>query len=65
MLSLSFYNIFSNEIRKDVIDTQGQQKLLRGMLKSEFERMRAEMANDFKLQTEKNKPESNSEKSKK
>ena len=55
----------SNEIRKDVIDTQGQQKLLRGMLKSEFERMRAEMANDFKLQTEKNKPESNSEKSKK
>ena len=38
----------SNEIRKDVIDTQAQQKLLKGMLKVEFQRLRDEMRNDLK-----------------
>ena len=38
----------SNEIRKDVIETESQQKLLRGMLKSEFERLKYEMKEDFK-----------------
>jgi len=33
----------SNEIRKDVLETEAQQKLLRGMLKSEFEQMKTEM----------------------
>ena len=33
----------SNEIRKDVLETEAQQKLLRGMLKSEFEKMKVEM----------------------
>jgi len=32
-----------NEIRKDVLETEAQQKLLRGMLKSEFEKMKVEM----------------------
>ena len=31
------------EIRKDVLNTEAQQKLLRGMLKSEFEKLKAEM----------------------
>jgi len=39
----------SNEIRKDVIDTAGQQKLLRGMLKSEFEKLKAEMKASFQV----------------
>ena len=33
----------SNEIRKDVLETEAQQKLLRGMLKSEFSKMKVEM----------------------
>ena len=33
----------SNEIRKDVLETEAQQKLLRGLLKSEFEKMKIEM----------------------
>ena len=33
----------SNEIRKDVLETEAQQKLLRGMLKTEFEKMKTEM----------------------
>ena len=33
----------SNEIRKDVLETEAQQKLLRGMLKSEFAKMKVEM----------------------
>jgi len=37
----------SNEIRKDVLETESQQKLLRGMLKSEFERLKTEMKSDF------------------
>jgi hypothetical protein len=46
----------SNEIRKDVIETEGQQKLLRGMLKNEFEKMKIEMRNDFKQTQEDSKP---------
>jgi len=37
----------SNEIRKDVLETEAQQKLLRGMLKVEFQKMRDEMKNDM------------------
>ena len=37
----------SSEIRKDVVETEAQQKLLRGMLKSEFEKLRDEMRQDF------------------
>jgi len=37
----------SNEIRKDVLETEAQQKLLRGMLKVEFEKMRDEMKTDI------------------
>ena len=40
----------SNEIRKDVVETEGQQKLLRGMLKSEFEKLKYEMKQDFDKQ---------------
>ena len=28
----------ANEVRKDVLETEAQQKLLRGMLKTEFEK---------------------------
>jgi hypothetical protein len=42
----------SNEIRKDVVETEGQQKLLRGMLKSEFEKLKYEMKQDFDKQKE-------------
>ena len=44
-----------NEIRKDVLETEAQQKLLRGMLKSEFEKMKVEMKAN--LSNEKNKKE--------
>ena len=37
----------NNEIRKDVLETESQQKLLRGMLKVEFQKMRDEMKNDM------------------
>ena len=37
----------NNEIRKDVLETEAQQKLLRGMLKVEFQKMRDEMKNDM------------------
>ena len=37
----------SNEIRKDVLETESQQKLLRGMMRSEFEKMKVEMKADF------------------
>ena len=47
----------SNEIRKDIIDTQAQQKLLKGMLKVEFERLREEMRNDLKQDKEKDEKE--------
>jgi len=39
----------SNEIRKDVLETEAQQKLLRGMLKSEFEKIRTEMKANMKV----------------
>ena len=42
-----------NEIRKDVLETESQQKLLRGMLKSEFEKMRTEMKADLEIEKEK------------
>ena len=42
----------SNEIRKDVIETESQQKLLRGMLKSEFDKLRYEMKQDFEKEKE-------------
>jgi hypothetical protein len=44
-----------NEIRKDVLETEAQQKLLRGMLKSEFDKMKVEMKAN--LSNEKNKKE--------
>jgi hypothetical protein len=47
----------SNEIRKDVIDTQAQQKLLKGMLKVEFQRLRDEMRNDLKEDKEQSEKE--------
>ena len=37
-----------NEIRKDVLETEAQQKLLRGMLKVEFQKMRDQMQSDMK-----------------
>ena len=37
----------SNEIRKDVLETESQQKLLRGMLKVEFDKMRDQMKMDM------------------
>lgn len=37
-----------NEIRKDVLETEAQQKLLRGMLKVEFQKMKDEMQSDMK-----------------
>ena len=37
-----------NEIRKDVLETEAQQKLLRGMLKVEFQKMRDQMQSDIK-----------------
>ena len=37
----------SNEIRKDVLETEAQQKLLRGMLKVEFDKMRDQMQMDM------------------
>ena len=47
----------SNEIRKDVIETEGQQKLLRGMLKNEFEKMKIEMKADFEASKDTSKSE--------
>ena len=38
-----------NEIRKDVLETESQQKLLRGLLKGEFDKFRSEM--DLKLKS--------------
>ena len=33
----------SNEVRKDVLQTEAQQKLLRGMLKAEFDRTKQDL----------------------
>jgi hypothetical protein len=38
----------SNEIRKNVLETEAQQKLLRGMLKVEFDKMKQQLAEDKK-----------------
>ena len=43
----------SNEIRKDLLETEAQQKVFRGALKSEFEKMKAEMKADMKIQQSK------------
>ena len=40
-------------IRKDLLETEAQQKVLRGALKSEFEKMKAEMKADMKIQQSK------------
>jgi len=45
----------SNEIRKDVLDTEAQQKLLRGMLKTEFDKAKAELQMAKKMGNEENK----------
>jgi Mg2+ and Co2+ transporter CorA len=45
----------SNEIRKDVLDTEAQQKLLRGMLKTEFDKAKAELQMAKKLGNEESK----------
>ena len=42
----------NTEIRKDVLETEAQQKLLRGMLKVEFQKMRDEMKNDMESSKE-------------
>ena len=41
-----------NEIRKDVLQTEAEQKLLRGMLKVEFEKMKDEMQSDMQATRE-------------
>jgi hypothetical protein len=33
----------SNEVRKDVLETEAQQKLLRGIMKSEYDRRQQEL----------------------
>jgi hypothetical protein len=35
----------TNEVRKDVLETEAQQKLLRGLLKSEFEKEKLAIKN--------------------
>ena len=42
----------SNEIRKDVLETEAQQKLFRGMMKVEFEKMKDDMKNDMESNKE-------------
>ena len=37
------------EIRKDVLETEAQQKLMRGLMKGEFEKMKAEMKASFEV----------------
>ena len=37
-----------NEVRKSVLETEAQQKLLRGMLKSEFEKEKMAIKNEVK-----------------
>jgi len=41
-----------NEIRKDVLETESQQKLLRGLMKAEFEKMRDQMKMDMESSKE-------------
>jgi len=41
-----------NEIRKDVLETESQQKLLRGLMRAEFEKMRDQMKMDMESSKE-------------
>ena len=41
----------SNEVRKDVLETEAQQKLLRGMMKNEFDKAKSEIQMAVKDQT--------------
>ena len=43
------------EIRKDVLETEAQQKLMRGLMKGEFEKMKAEMKASFEVAESKGK----------
>ena len=47
----------SNEIRKDVIETESQQKLLRGMLKVEFQKLKEQMNDDLSEKEQQSKKE--------
>ena len=47
----------SNEIRKDVIETESQQKLLRGMLKVEFQKLKEQMNDDLSEKEQQSKNE--------
>ena len=38
----------ANEVRKDVLETEAQQKLLRGMMKAEFEKEKIKIQNEVK-----------------
>jgi translation initiation factor IF-2 len=42
-----------NEIRKDVLETESQQKLLRGLMRAEFDKMRDQMKEDMESSKEK------------
>ena len=48
----------SNEIRKDVLQTEAQQKLLRGMMKVEFDKMKDQMKMDFEKSKEQSEEQS-------
>ena len=41
----------TNEVRKDVLETEAQQKLLRGMMKAEFNIMKKDMQNSMKSES--------------
>ena len=41
------------ETRKDLLETEAEQKLLRGMLRSEFESMRKDMKREYEASKEK------------
>ena len=43
----------ANEVRKDVLETEAQQKLLRGMLKTEFDKAKTEIRMQVKGNAEK------------
>ena len=47
----------SNEIRKDVIETESPQKLLRGMLKVEFQKLKEQMNDDLSEKEQQSKKE--------
>ena len=43
----------ANEVRKDVLETEAQQKLLRGMMKTEFDKAKTEIKMQVKSNAEK------------